>query len=247
MSDDKLSQLHEVVKESLRQKILLQLGEHERLTLDDLIKNLRAYNIQELSNQLNILGQLTVEGEHLVVAKQANQYELTEKGHYVLDEMIAFPELESDNYKEKFLGETNQSSNQSKTKPKWFTPYWIVIFVSTIIVVGILIPVFGHQPLERTIFYATISLLIIGFGYYIRVKPSITLNKIVYVGLLGFVIGDILWFLGLVIAETSLPHTDAIENTVFIVLTTVSFTVGPIVGYLIGKARNFKGPQQYSP
>ena len=242
MRDDRLSQIHEVLKDPIRQKILLQLGEHECLTLYDLTENLRAYDIQELSNQLNMLRQLTVEGENLV-SNLANKYELTEKGHYVLDEMIAFPELGSDNYREKFLGETNQS----KAKPKWFNPYWAVLFVSTVIMVGIVIPIFGHQPLERTIFYAAISLLIVGFGYYIRVKPSITLNKIVYVGLLGFFIGDILWFLGLVIAVISLPHTDAMENTIFVVLTTVSFTVGPIIGYLIGKSRNFKGPQQYSP
>ena len=184
MSDDKLSQLHKVLKEPLRQKILLQLGNHKRLTFNDLIKNLRVYNTEEISQQLSILLDLTVEEEHLV--SKANEFELTEKGHYVLDEMIAFPELESDNYREKFLGETNQLSTRSNSKPKWFSPYWAVIFVSTLIVVGIVIPVFGHQPLERTIFYATISLLIVGFGYYIRVKPSITLNKIVYVGLLGF-------------------------------------------------------------
>jgi hypothetical protein len=246
MSDDKLSQLHQVLKEPLRQKILLQLGNHKRLTLNDLIKNLRAYNIEEISQQLDILLELTVEGEHLV-SNQANDYELTEKGHFVLDEMIAFPELESDNYREKFLGETNQSSTPSNAKPNWFSPYWAVIFVSTVIVVGIVIPFFGHQLLERTIFYAAISLLIVGFGYYIRVKPSITLNRIVYVGLLGFLIGDVLWFLGLAIAITSLPNTDSTEATVFVVLTTVSFTAGPIIGYLIGKARHFKGPQQYSP
>ena len=88
--------------------------------------------------------------------------------------------------------------------------------------------------------------MILGLGYYARVKPSITLNKLVYIGLLGFVIGAVLWFTGLIIAIISIPYTEATGNALFIVLTPVSFTVGPIIGYLIGKARNFKGPEQYS-
>jgi hypothetical protein len=74
-----------------------------------------------------------------------------------------------------------------------------------------------------------------------------TINKIVYIGLLGFVIGVLFWFIGLIIAVNTLPHTDATEDILFVVLTTLSFTLGPLVGYLIGKARNFKGPEQYTP
>ena len=101
MNDEKLARLHEILKEPLRQKILLQLGEHGHLTFDDLITNLKIDNTQELTYQLNTLEKLTIDEEHLI-SKQADlQYSLTEKGHYVLDEMIAFPELESDGYKQK--------------------------------------------------------------------------------------------------------------------------------------------------
>jgi DNA-binding HxlR family transcriptional regulator len=101
MNDDELARLHEILKEPLHQKILLQLGEHGHLTFDDLITNLKIEDTQELSYQLNTLEKLTMGGEHLVTKQADLQYSLTEKGHYVLDEMIAFPELESDGYKQK--------------------------------------------------------------------------------------------------------------------------------------------------
>ncbi len=101
MSDERFAQLHEILKDALSQKILLKLGEFDSLSFDDLRNNLKIEDTQELSNQLNTLEKLTIDGEH-VVSKQADlQYKLTEKGHYVLDEMIAFPELESDNYTQK--------------------------------------------------------------------------------------------------------------------------------------------------
>ena len=45
-----------------------------------------------------------------VSKKSGGQYRLTEKGHDAVDEMIAFPEIESENYKaevnKNFLGKT---------------------------------------------------------------------------------------------------------------------------------------------
>lgn len=101
MSDDGLTRLHDIVKDILSQKVLLQLGEHGHLSFDDLISNLKIKDAQELSYQLNTLEKFTIDGEHLVTKQPDLQYSLTEKGHYVLDEMIAFPELESEDYSQK--------------------------------------------------------------------------------------------------------------------------------------------------
>ena len=162
-----------------------------------------------------------------------------------LDEMIAFPELESDNYREKVLSETNQSSNQSKTKPKWFSPYWIGIFILTIIVVGIVIPVFGHQTFAKVLFYLVPVLLILGFGYYIRVKqPSIKTNRIIYIVLFSGFFGC--WFsIGAIIVLSSMGfhEIDAVVITAWI----GCFALGGILGDLIGRIRHYKGPNQYSP
>lgn len=231
MDSSRRSELHAVLKGSLRQKILLKLGQHNRLSIDELARFLKLTQT-EIDNELRALQDLTVDDEHLVT-QEGNAYKLTEKGHYVLNSMIAFPELACD--------------NQSKPKPKWFTPYWAILIISTIIVTGIVIPVFGHQSPEKAVFYTVAALLVIGLAIYVRVKPSVTLNKVMYVGVLGFAIGSILWFVGLIIAVFSLPHTDAVEDRLFVVLTALSFTLGPLLGYLIGKARHFKGPEQYSP
>jgi len=245
MSSDRLAEMHEVIKEPLRQKILLKLGQRNTRDFDDLSKSLKIPDSVELSNQLKILQEMTVEGEPLV-AKQENTYALTEKGHEVLTKIITFPDLASDCYREKLLNESPQF-NKSKPRPKWFVPYWFALFVSTIIVVGIILPFFGDLSLDRAIVYTIFALMVLGFGYYVRVKPSITLNKLVYIGLLGFLIGCLFWFIGLFIALFSVSLEVAEGNVFFVILTTLSFTLGPIVGYLIGKARNFKGPEQYSP
>ena len=231
MDSSRRVELHEVLKGPLRQKILLKLGQHKSLSIDSLAELLKA-DQAEVEAELGALQDLTVDGEPLVT-EEGNVYALTEKGHDGLDCMIAFPEL------------THES--QPKPKPKWFTPYWAALIVLTVIVTGVVIPVFGHQAPEKAVIYTAAALLSIGLAIYIRVKPSVKLNKVIYVGVLGFAIGCILWFVGLIIAVFSLPHTDAVEDQLFVVLTALSFTLGPLLGYLIGKARHFKGPEQYSP
>lgn len=231
MDSSRRIELHEVLKEPLRQKILLKLGRHNCLSIDDLAKLLTLTQV-EIDNELRVLLDSIVDDEHLVV-KEGNAYKLTEKGHYVLNSMIAYPELAHD--------------GQPKPKPKWFTPYWALLIVLTIIVVGVVIPFFGHQSLEKAAVYTAAALLVIGLDIYIRVKPSVTINKVMYVGVLGFVIGCLFWFAGLIIATVTLPRTEATADWLFVVLTALSFTLGPLLGYLIGKARHFKGPEQYSP
>jgi len=121
MSDnnaDKLSPLHEILKDPLRQKILLKLGERDGLSFDEMMKELKIDDQQEVHSQLKILGDLITEteddeyslSEQGVSKKPGGQYKLTEKGQDAVDEMIAFPEIESENYKEevnsKFFGQS---------------------------------------------------------------------------------------------------------------------------------------------
>ena len=110
-----LAGFHEVLKDPLRRKILLNLGEHNDLSFDDLLKELKIDDQEGLRSQLKVLGDLVTEtendyllSEQGVSKKLGGQYRLTEKGHDAVDEMIAFPEIESKNYKEeineKFFG-----------------------------------------------------------------------------------------------------------------------------------------------
>jgi hypothetical protein len=109
MSDDNLAKLHDLLKNPIRQKILLKLGEHDRLSFEDLMKELKMDNQQELHSQLEILSDLVTKAEddeyflseQGVSKRPGGQYMLTEKGHDAVGELIFFPEIKSDNYKEK--------------------------------------------------------------------------------------------------------------------------------------------------
>lgn len=243
MNGDRLAELHNVLEQPLRCKILPKLSEQDSLTFDDLTKNLKTDDPQELSSQLAVLESLTVEGEHLISKQSDSSYQLTEMGHYVLDEMIAFPELESDSYKEKLLGAANPSK-QPNPQPKWFRPYWIAIFVSAIVVLGIIFPVFGHQSFGSAIFYLFAALLILGFGYYIRVnQPSMKTYRLIYIGLFA-------WFFGCCFSIAAIFFLSRIDNQIdaFTISVLVGcFVLGGFLGDLIGKARHYKGPAQYSP
>jgi hypothetical protein len=146
--------------------------------------------------------------------------------------MIAFPELKSKDCRQ-------------KPKPKWFTPYWIVIFVSTIIVLGIVIPVFGHISFERAIFYLAIALLLEGLGLYVRVKvPSVRTNRVMYIVLFGAFFGC--WFSIASIGFLSSMGFHEINE--YVIITWAGcFALGGLIGDLIGKIRHYKGPEQYQP
>jgi predicted transcriptional regulator len=100
MSNERLSELHEIIREPLRQKILLQLGQGA-LTFDEVTKNL-TLSAEEIGNQLKTMEQLTYAGEPIIERQPGMAYVLTEKGHFVLDSMLAYPELASAEYREKF-------------------------------------------------------------------------------------------------------------------------------------------------
>jgi hypothetical protein len=225
MSGDGLSGADAVIIDPLRQRILLKMGQHDSVSFEDLTKSLKLTDSTELCSQLRFLQETTVGDEHIVTQLANSKFQLTEKGHAVVNRLIICP---------------------PKSKPKWFTPYWTALFALTILVVGVLIPLFTHQSAFNALVYTAIALGVIGLGYYSRTKSSVTLNKLAYVGLVGLLVGVILWFAGLFIALSCLPNTEEMHNVVFVVLTGFSFTVGPLIGYLIGKARNFKGPEPYS-
>ena len=75
MNADRLAELNKILSQPLRQKILLQLGQYDSLIFESLLKNLKIEDPQELSNQIQILGDLlerkkeqehsSIEQEHL--------------------------------------------------------------------------------------------------------------------------------------------------------------------------------------
>jgi hypothetical protein len=148
-------------------------------------------------------------------------------------------------YRSKLSSNSDESSDEPKPKPKWFTPCWIAIFVSTIIVLGIVIPVFGHVSFERALFYLAVVLLLEGLGFYVRVKtPSMKTNRVMYIVLFGGFFGC--WFS--VVSIIFLSKMGFQEINGFVIITWVGcFALGGLIGDLIGKIRHYKGPEQYQP
>jgi DNA-binding HxlR family transcriptional regulator len=109
MSQANLAKLHDLLQDPVRQKILLKLSRHERLSFEDLKGELKTVGAEELKSQLKILADLITQSqddeflltETGVSKRPIGQYALTEKGHNAVDEMLAFPEITAENYREK--------------------------------------------------------------------------------------------------------------------------------------------------
>jgi hypothetical protein len=141
----RLARWHEILKDPIRQKILLKLGEHDKLSFDELIKELKTDDQEELYNELQILGDLVTKAKDEdyspskegVLKTFSDQYMLTEEGHNAVDEMIAFPEIESDNY-------NNTLDKDGKPKQKsWMPmiPNWEILFFTAIVIATAIIVV----------------------------------------------------------------------------------------------------------
>ena len=138
--------------------------------------------------------------------------------------------------------------NINKSKPRWWTPYWIVLVVA-IIIIGVVIPVFLNFNVERSILISGLFLFVLGLAYYVRVKPSIIINRIVYIVGFGFLFGTIIWmflyasgFFKWMVNAFSLIEDEGVALSL-----VLCFGIGAILGELFGKHRNYKGPEQYSP
>ena len=145
-------------------------------------------------------------------------------------------------------GNKMAESKTKKPKPKWWTVYWITLVVLTIIA-GFALPVFLNVPLEKGIQTMILTLVVLGVGYYIRVKPpSIRTNRILYIVVFGAFFGAIIMFFmavsGIVRWMTNVVGLN--DVTVYILTFVVSFGIGVILGDLFGRYRNYKGPAPYS-
>lgn len=235
MSNDKIAKIHLVVREPLRQQILLQLGSKKSLTSIDFENNLKNQNKQEIKKQLDFLEKTRIDGEYLVT-KQANaSYQLTEKGHYVLEKMITYPQLKTNNYKNLFRDVT-------KPERKWFTPYLILIVAATIIV-GSTLPITLGISLDDAILILILALVAECIFLYVMFLPSLGLNRVTYI-LMGIPIGFGIWlgFIALPLGIGVLVK----ENFIFVFGSlNACLGTGPLIGDFIGRLRNYKGPEQY--
>ncbi|MGD2066784.1 MAG: hypothetical protein PVI43_06420, partial [Candidatus Bathyarchaeota archaeon] len=81
----------------------------------------------------------------------------------------------------------------AKPKPWWWKPYWILLVIVSIALNIIIFPSLMNITSEDVMINLIGSLSCIGFAYYIRVRPSVSINRAIYVvgGASG--IGFLLW------------------------------------------------------
>jgi peptidoglycan/LPS O-acetylase OafA/YrhL len=129
---------------------------------------------------------------------------------------------------------------QKMSKPIWWKPLWIVSVLG-IIISALVLFLIGYTPLERIILGVVFAFLGLGVAYYIRVRPSITVNRVVYIGL-GIGIG---WVMFIIYAVSGIGRwvTDTLGVWPSLIIGfAVLYIVGALIGDRIGKRRNYQLP-----
>jgi hypothetical protein len=223
------------ILDSLSTNILFQIRRHEKMSVDDLLSKIKTSDRLSIESRLVELDELiTIVDTKTESAFPSHNklYELTEKGHEVVLGLLS-PE-----------NDPLVPSASTKKGSRWFRPYWLFLFVSTIVFVGIIIPIIGHVPFEKAAIYLVLTLLMIGFSYYIRVKPpSVKTNRIIYIFLFSIFLGS--WFvIGSLIVLSRMGFHDIDAFVIFV--WVFCYVLGGFIGDLIGRLRHYKGPQPYS-
>ena len=134
---------------------------------------------------------------------------------------------------------------QKVSKPYWWKPLWIISALG-IALSALALFLIGFA-LDRVILGLVLAFICLGIAYYIRVRPSITMNRIVYI-CLGFGVGWVMWA---VFAVTGFGRwtTDVISGFGLpLLISGIAFyVIGALIGDWIGKRRNYSclsGPKK---
>ncbi|MEM3464518.1 MAG: hypothetical protein QXL91_06605, partial [Candidatus Bathyarchaeia archaeon] len=99
-----------------------------------------------------------------------------------------------------------------------------------------------HSPLERVVGAAALTFVCIGIAYYIRVKPSMKVNRALYIWLGVTPIGFCLWIIWC-ISGIAKFITNLIGAMPSLLLSwAVCCAIGAYIGDQIGKKRNYRLP-----
>lgn len=129
----------------------------------------------------------------------------------------------------------------NSSTPWWWKPLWIVTVLATIAsaVAGYFLL---DVPLARAVGGVVLTFLCIGFAYYIRVRPSMKVNRAIYI-LVGITpIGLSLWMLYAISGIGMFITTHFGTWTSLIIGFTVPYGIGAFIGDWIGKRRNYSLP-----
>jgi hypothetical protein len=126
-------------------------------------------------------------------------------------------------------------------KPRWWRPLWIVTVLG-IIISGAFAFLIFNVPLERAILGLVFSFLCVGAAYYIRVRPSVTANRVVYI-CLGCGISYVMWIVIYAISGIGRWVTVTLGVWPSLIIGYAVFVpIGVLIGDWIGKRRNYQLP-----
>ena len=137
------------------------------------------------------------------------------------------------------------SDNKQIKKPNYWKRFWIAVIISyfgSLVFSLILFQIY----FVRILFWGIIFGIVIGFAYYIRIKPSIKLNKVIYI-LFGVTpIGFGLWLIyGLTGMSRYLISLGSWYIWLNIIIMVSIFVIGGFIGNWLGKKREYRLP--FSP
>ncbi len=147
--------------------------------------------------------------------------------------------MESDNKSDL----TEEEGNAESSKHRWWKPLWIVAAI-LMVGSGILSYFLLHIDLVLIIIYEIIFSLVLGIAYYIRIRPSMTVNKLVYI-LLGITpIGFGLWILYAVVCRLTnfcnfLNNLNPYGYWLNLAFQICLFVIGGFIGNWIGKKKDY--------
>ena len=130
------------------------------------------------------------------------------------------------------------------SKPWWWKPLWIVTLLLTIAsgVAGFFLL---DVPLARAIGGVALTFLAIGIAYYIRIRPSITVNRAIYIAFGASGTGFIVFFGGtFIFMATGFPSPSnylGFWEIMFLFFIAPNI-IGAFIGDWIGKRRNYVLP-----
>ena len=129
-------------------------------------------------------------------------------------------------------------SKVSKPMPWWWRPLWVISIIATV-VSGVVTYFVLDTTLLRAVAAFVLCLLCIGIAYYIRIRPSLTINRAVYV-LIGITpIGISMWFVFSFVFNRVIITAASGSSALFYVLGVVCLSAGALIGDWIGKRRHY--------
>ncbi len=137
-------------------------------------------------------------------------------------------------------------NGQKPSKPKWWKPLWILTAIS-MVGSGFFTYFFLHGEFVLIIIFEIIFSLVLGGAYYIRVRPSIKVNKLLYIffGITPIGFGLVILYAlicGITNFSKFIMSFTPLGSWFQLGIIIGLFTIGGFIGNWFGKKRDYRLP-----